>query len=43
MSKLGLPYLPKALMLTKISLNEYSADYPTYLLSISMEILRIPA
>ena len=31
MSKLGLPYLPRTLVWTKISLDKYSIFYPTYL------------
>ena len=31
MSKMGLPYLPRTLVWTKISLDKYSPVYPTYL------------
>jgi len=31
MSKMGLPYLPRTLVWTKLSLDKYSPVYPTYL------------
>ena len=31
MSKMGLPYLPRTLVWTKISLDKYSPVYPTYI------------
>ena len=31
MSKLGLPYLPRTLILTKINLERYSCFHPAYL------------